>query len=157
MRLDTHYEGKSVIGTITARPSNYSSCFGKPGSTTVGQPPASKENGFNLIVNELNKKAKSGLHLTSKQIKEQFKTYQSRYGKAKKESSSTGFGLTEEDQSKGIITISQKLNLMCPCYEQIDHIFGSLCHNRGTPGTITGILSVLLTGHREMNKEAQKI
>ncbi|CAH7674819.1 hypothetical protein PPACK8108_LOCUS9748 [Phakopsora pachyrhizi] len=53
-------------------------------------------------------------------------TYQSRYGKAKKESSSTGFGLTEEDQSKGIITISQKLNLMYPCYEQMDHIFGSL-------------------------------
>ncbi|CAH7671823.1 hypothetical protein PPACK8108_LOCUS6651 [Phakopsora pachyrhizi] len=87
-------------------PSNYSSCFGKPGSTTVGQPPASKENGFNLMVNELNKKTK--------------------YEKAKKESSSTGFGLTEEDQSKGIITISQKLNLMCPCYEQMDHIFGSL-------------------------------
>ncbi|CAH7688534.1 hypothetical protein PPACK8108_LOCUS23500 [Phakopsora pachyrhizi] len=58
----------------------------------------------------------------------------------KKTNSLTGFGLTEEDQSKGIITISQKLNLMCPCYEQMsvwsccadsqadkmDHIFGSL-------------------------------
>ncbi|KAI8461231.1 hypothetical protein BY996DRAFT_6609157 [Phakopsora pachyrhizi] len=52
------------------------------------------------MVNNLNKKTKSGLHLTSKQMKDQFKTYQSRYGKVKKESSSTGFGLTEEDQSK---------------------------------------------------------
>ncbi|CAH7686946.1 hypothetical protein PPACK8108_LOCUS21658 [Phakopsora pachyrhizi] len=60
------------------------------------------------MVSELNKKTKSGLHLTSKQMKDQFKTYRSQYGKAKKESSSTGFGLTEEDQSKGIITISQK-------------------------------------------------
>ncbi|CAH7669241.1 hypothetical protein PPACK8108_LOCUS3827 [Phakopsora pachyrhizi] len=116
----------AIICAWLSKPSKYSSCFGKPGSTTVGQPPASKENGFNLMVNELNKKTKSGLHLTSKQMKEQFKTYQSQYGKAKKESSSTGFGLTEEDQSKGFITISQKLNLMCPCYEQMDHIFGSL-------------------------------
>ncbi|CAH7665908.1 hypothetical protein BY996DRAFT_6575452 [Phakopsora pachyrhizi] len=87
-----------IICAWLSKPSNYSSCFGKPGSTTVGRPPASKENGFNLMVNELNKKTNS----------------------------STGFGLTEEDQSKGIITISQKLNLMCPCYEQMDHIFGSL-------------------------------
>ncbi|KAI8442826.1 hypothetical protein BY996DRAFT_6573393 [Phakopsora pachyrhizi] len=116
----------SIICTWLSKALNYSSCFGKPGSTTIGQPPASKENGFNLMVNELKKKTKSGLHLTSKQMKDQFKTYQSQYGKAKKESSSTGFGLTEEDQSKGIIRISQKLNLMCPCYEQMDHIFGSL-------------------------------
>ncbi|KAI8454575.1 hypothetical protein BY996DRAFT_8478186 [Phakopsora pachyrhizi] len=116
----------AIICAWLSKPSNYSSCFGKPGSTTVGQPPASKENGFNHMVNELNKKTKSGLHLTSKQMKDQFKTYQSRYGKAKKESSFTGFGLTEEDQSKGIITITQKLNLICPCYEQMDHIFGSL-------------------------------
>ncbi|KAI8445601.1 hypothetical protein BY996DRAFT_6611184 [Phakopsora pachyrhizi] len=81
-----------------ATPSNYSSSFGKPGSTTTGQPSASKENGFNCMVNELNKKTNS----------------------------STGFGLTEEDQTKGIITISQKLNLKCPCYEQMDHIFGFL-------------------------------
>ncbi|KAI8461059.1 hypothetical protein BY996DRAFT_8683451 [Phakopsora pachyrhizi] len=116
----------AIICAWLSKPSNYSSCFGKPGSTTVGRPPASKENGFNLMVNELNKKTKFGLHLTSKQMKDRFKTYRSRYGKAKKESSSTGFGLTEEDQCKGIITISQKLNLMCPCYEQMDHIFGSL-------------------------------
>ncbi|CAH7689234.1 hypothetical protein PPACK8108_LOCUS24261 [Phakopsora pachyrhizi] len=116
----------AIISAWLSNPSNYSFCFGKPGSTTVGQLPASKENGFNLMLDELNKKTKSGLHLTSKQMKDRFKTYQSQYGKAKKESSSTGFGLTEEYQSKVIITISQKLNLMCPCYEQMDHIFGSL-------------------------------
>ncbi|KAI8447125.1 hypothetical protein BY996DRAFT_6515058 [Phakopsora pachyrhizi] len=92
----------AIICAWLSRPSNYSSCFGKPGSTTIGQPPASKENGFNLMA------------------------YQSSYGKAKKKSSSTGFGLKEEDQRKGIITISQKLNLMFPSYEQMDHIFGWL-------------------------------
>ncbi|CAH7687198.1 hypothetical protein PPACK8108_LOCUS21947 [Phakopsora pachyrhizi] len=95
----------SSICAWLSKPSNYSSCSGKPGSTTIGRQPASKENGFNLMVNELNKKTK---------------------WKGQKESSSRGFGLTEEDQTKGIITISQKLNLMCPCYEQMVHIFGSL-------------------------------
>ncbi|CAH7683203.1 hypothetical protein PPACK8108_LOCUS16597 [Phakopsora pachyrhizi] len=36
---------------------------------TIGQPLASKDNGFNLVVNKLNKKTKLGLHLTSKQMK----------------------------------------------------------------------------------------
>ncbi|KAI8443028.1 hypothetical protein BY996DRAFT_6467483 [Phakopsora pachyrhizi] len=76
----------TIICAWLSKTSNYSSCFGKPGSTTIGQPPASKENRFNLMVNELNKKTKLGLHLTSKQMKDCFKTYRSRYGKAKKES-----------------------------------------------------------------------
>ncbi|KAI8461618.1 hypothetical protein BY996DRAFT_6556254 [Phakopsora pachyrhizi] len=76
----------TIICAWLSKTSNYSSCFGKPSSTTIGQPPASKENRFNLMVNELNKKTKLGLHLTSKQMKDCFKTYRSRYGKAKKES-----------------------------------------------------------------------
>ncbi|CAH7673507.1 hypothetical protein PPACK8108_LOCUS8371 [Phakopsora pachyrhizi] len=64
-------DGYAIICAWLSKPSNYSSCL----------------NGFNLMVNELNKKTKL---------------------------------------TKGIITISQKLNLMCPCYEQMDHIFGSL-------------------------------
>ncbi|CAH7666718.1 hypothetical protein PPACK8108_LOCUS1069 [Phakopsora pachyrhizi] len=35
----------AIICSWLIMPSNYSSCFGKPGSTTIGQPPASKENG----------------------------------------------------------------------------------------------------------------
>ncbi|CAH7688299.1 hypothetical protein PPACK8108_LOCUS23244 [Phakopsora pachyrhizi] len=60
----------AIICAWLSKPSNYSSCFGKHGSTNIGQPPASKENGFNLMVNELKKKTKLGLHLTSKQMKE---------------------------------------------------------------------------------------
>ncbi|CAH7677063.1 hypothetical protein BY996DRAFT_6497228 [Phakopsora pachyrhizi] len=91
----------AIICTCLSKHSNYSSCFSKPGSTTIGQPSASKENRFNLMVNELNKKTKLGLHLTSKQMKDSLKAYRSRYGKAKKEISSTGFGLTEEDHNQG--------------------------------------------------------
>ncbi|KAI8445579.1 hypothetical protein BY996DRAFT_6545039 [Phakopsora pachyrhizi] len=94
------YQAQSIWSKTTG--ATDFSCCSKPGSTTIGQPRASKENGFNLM------------------------TYQSQYGKAKKESSSTGFGLTEEGQSKVIIKISKKLNFTCPCYEQMDHIFGSL-------------------------------
>ncbi|KAI8449819.1 hypothetical protein BY996DRAFT_6580512 [Phakopsora pachyrhizi] len=96
----------------------------KTGNDRTGYEKGHKETGKTHMTGQDEKRTKevqssnSGLEI--------IQTYQSRYGKAKKESSSTGFGLTEEYQSKGIITISQKLNLMYPCYEQMDHIFGSL-------------------------------
>ncbi|CAH7672977.1 hypothetical protein PPACK8108_LOCUS7830 [Phakopsora pachyrhizi] len=58
-------------------------------------------------------------------MKEQFKTYKAKYVKAKKASDFTGFGVSEDDQSNGIITITQKLKIFCACFEQMDVIFGS--------------------------------
>ncbi|KAI8450072.1 hypothetical protein BY996DRAFT_6461692 [Phakopsora pachyrhizi] len=89
------------------------------------RPPASKKNRYALMAAEFNQKSKSGLNISSKQIKERFKTYKAKYVRAKKMSDSIGFGVSEDDQSKGIITISQKLNNICPCFEQMDVIFGS--------------------------------
>ncbi|CAH7672896.1 hypothetical protein PPACK8108_LOCUS7732 [Phakopsora pachyrhizi] len=109
-----------VLAEAGKVPSNYSFCFGKPGSTTIGQPPASKENGFNLMVNELNKKTKP----------------------SKKESSSNGFLVKEEDKNNSIITISQKLNIMCPCYGHTDHIFGSLPNVNPLGGEATPTLVI---------------
>ncbi|CAH7686509.1 hypothetical protein PPACK8108_LOCUS21164 [Phakopsora pachyrhizi] len=48
----------AIICAWLSKHSNYSYCFGKPGSTTISGPLASKENGYNLMVNELNKKPK---------------------------------------------------------------------------------------------------
>ncbi|KAI8445000.1 hypothetical protein BY996DRAFT_6607405, partial [Phakopsora pachyrhizi] len=80
-------------------PSNYSSSFGKPGSTTTtGQPSASKENGFNCMVNELNK---------TKELIHRLWPYRRR-------------------SNQGYHHNLPKLNLKCPCYEQMDHIFGFL-------------------------------
>ncbi|KAI8453513.1 hypothetical protein BY996DRAFT_6527756 [Phakopsora pachyrhizi] len=110
-------EDYSIICMWLSKPSNFSACFGRP--------PASKENGYALMAAEVNQKSKSGLNISSKQMKERFKTYKAKYVKAKKMGDSTGFGVSEDDQSKGIITISQKLNNLCPCFEQMDVIFGS--------------------------------
>ncbi|CAH7674675.1 hypothetical protein PPACK8108_LOCUS9597 [Phakopsora pachyrhizi] len=60
----------------------------------IWRPIASKGNGYGLMAAEVNQKSKSGLNISSKQMKEQFKTY-----KAKKLSDSTGFGVSEDDQS----------------------------------------------------------
>ncbi|CAH7689092.1 hypothetical protein PPACK8108_LOCUS24159 [Phakopsora pachyrhizi] len=115
----------SIICMCLSKPSNFGACFGKAGKTTIGRPPASKENGYALMAAEVNQKSKNGLNISSKQMKEQFKTYKAKYVKAKKLSASTGFGISEDDQSKGIITILQKLNTICPCFDQMDVIFGS--------------------------------
>ncbi|CAH7689937.1 hypothetical protein PPACK8108_LOCUS25122 [Phakopsora pachyrhizi] len=117
-------EDYSIICMWLSKPLNFSACFGQAGKTTVRRPPASKENGYALMAAEVNQKSKSGLNISSKQMKEWFKTYKAKYVKAKKMGDSTGFGVSEDDQSKGIITISQKLNNLCPCFEQIDVIFG---------------------------------
>ncbi|MBW0556292.1 hypothetical protein O181_096007 [Austropuccinia psidii MF-1] len=43
---------------------------------------------------------------------------------AKKFEHSTGAGITEEDESKGIKSMSEKLESMCPCYAEMDVLFG---------------------------------
>ncbi|KAI8460334.1 hypothetical protein BY996DRAFT_6583653 [Phakopsora pachyrhizi] len=101
-------EDYSIICMWLSKPSNFSACFGQAGKTTVGRPPASNGNVYALMAAEVNQKSKSGLKISSKQMKEH---------------DSTGFGVSEDDQSKGIITISQMLNNICPCFEQMDVIF----------------------------------
>ena len=43
---------------------------------------------------------------------------------AKKFENLTGAGITEEDESKGIKSMSEKLESMCPCYAEMDVLFG---------------------------------
>ncbi|MBW0496644.1 hypothetical protein O181_036359 [Austropuccinia psidii MF-1] len=43
---------------------------------------------------------------------------------AKKFENLTGAGITEEDESKGIKLMSENLESMCPCYAEMDVLFG---------------------------------
>ncbi|MBW0519500.1 hypothetical protein O181_059215, partial [Austropuccinia psidii MF-1] len=43
---------------------------------------------------------------------------------AKKFENLTGAGITEEDESKGIKSMSEKLEIMCLCYAEMDVLFG---------------------------------
>ncbi|MBW0579208.1 hypothetical protein O181_118923 [Austropuccinia psidii MF-1] len=104
--------------------SNFKSCFGTSGSTSIGRPPSSKQNGFQLMAIEVNKKSQNFLNLSSSSIQYQWKTYKKKYMAAKKFENSTGDGLTEEDESKGIKSMSEKIESMCPFYAEMDLLFG---------------------------------
>ncbi|MBW0582744.1 hypothetical protein O181_122459 [Austropuccinia psidii MF-1] len=43
---------------------------------------------------------------------------------AKKFENLPGAGITEEDESKGIKSMSENLESMCPCYSEMDVLFG---------------------------------
>lgn len=58
-------------------------------------------------------------------MKEWFKRYKAEYHRTKYLSTyGTGFGLTEEDNLKGIYSIMDKLDDMCPFFSKIDKLFG---------------------------------
>ena len=86
--------------------SNFESCFGTSGSTTIGRPPSSKQHGFQLMAIEVNKKSRNRLNLSSSSIRDQWRTYKKKYMAAKKFENLTGAGITEEDESKGIKSMS---------------------------------------------------
>ncbi|MBW0549062.1 hypothetical protein O181_088777 [Austropuccinia psidii MF-1] len=79
--------------------SDFESCLGTSGSTSIGRPPSSKQHGFQLMAIE-------------------------KYMAAKKFKNLTGAGITEEDESKGIKSMSEKLESIFPCYAKMDVLFG---------------------------------
>ncbi|MBW0523379.1 hypothetical protein O181_063094, partial [Austropuccinia psidii MF-1] len=94
------------------------------GSTSIGRPPSSKQQGFQLMAIEVNKKSRNRLNLSSCSIRDRWRTYKKKYMAAKKFENLTGAGITEEDESKGIKSMSEKLESMCPCYAEMDVLFG---------------------------------
>ncbi|MBW0502970.1 hypothetical protein O181_042685 [Austropuccinia psidii MF-1] len=113
----------TIINWLSVK-SNFESCFGTSGSPSIGRHPSSKQHGFQLIAIELNKKSQNGLNLSSRSIRDQWKTYKKKYMAAKKFENLTGAGINEEDESKGIKSMSEKLESMCTCYAEMDVLFG---------------------------------
>ena len=105
---------------------NFESCFGIGGKTTAGQSQSTKNNGFRLLADELKKRSKGRMSLTPKKMRERFRTYKLNYIKANRFSQSTGAGVTESDIEKGIHTLKDKLEDICPYYEKMDKLFGSM-------------------------------
>ncbi|MBW0580110.1 hypothetical protein O181_119825 [Austropuccinia psidii MF-1] len=104
--------------------SNFESCFGTSGSKSIGRPPSSKQHGFQIMAIEVNKKSQNRLNLSSSSIQDQWRTYKKKYVAAKRFKSLTGAGIMEEDESKGIKSMSKKLESMCPCYAEMAVLFG---------------------------------
>ncbi|MBW0544008.1 hypothetical protein O181_083723 [Austropuccinia psidii MF-1] len=112
-----------IINWLTHK-SNFDACFGTGGSTLVGRPPSSKKNGFHLMAIEVNKKSQHRLNLSATSIGDQWHTYKKKYTTAKKFENLTWAGITEEDEKKGMHTMSDKLESMCPCFAEMDSLFG---------------------------------
>ncbi|MBW0543399.1 hypothetical protein O181_083114 [Austropuccinia psidii MF-1] len=102
----------TIINWLSIK-SNFKSCFGTSGSTSIGRPPSSNKHGFQLMAIEVNKKSQNCLSLSSNKIQDQWQTYKKKYMAAKKFKHLTGAGLMEEDESKGIKSMSEKLESMC--------------------------------------------
>ncbi|MBW0468554.1 hypothetical protein O181_008269 [Austropuccinia psidii MF-1] len=113
----------AIINWLSVK-SNFESCFGTSGLTSIGRPPLSKQHGFQLIAIEVNKKSCNCLNLSSSSIGDQWQTYKKKYMAENKFKNLTGAGITEEDESKGIKLMSEKLECMCPCYAEMDVLFG---------------------------------
>ncbi|MBW0575902.1 hypothetical protein O181_115617 [Austropuccinia psidii MF-1] len=113
----------TIINWLSVK-SNFKSCFGTSGSTSIGRPPSSKKHGFQLMAIEVNKKSQNLLKLSSSSIQAQWKTYKKKYMAEKKFKNLTGAGITEEDENKGIKSMSEKLESICPCYAEMDVLFG---------------------------------
>ncbi|MBW0461138.1 hypothetical protein O181_000853 [Austropuccinia psidii MF-1] len=104
--------------------SNFKSCFGTSGSTSIGRPPSSKQHGVELMAIEVNKKSQNCLNISSSSIQDQWQTYKKKYMTAKKFKNSTWDGIMEEYEVKGIKSMGEKLERMCPCYAKMDVLFG---------------------------------
>ncbi|MBW0535151.1 hypothetical protein O181_074866, partial [Austropuccinia psidii MF-1] len=73
---------------------------------------------------EVKKKSQNHLNLSSSSIQDQWQTYKKKYMAAKKFKNLTGAEITEEDENKGIKSMSEKLESICPCYAEMDVLFG---------------------------------
>ncbi|MBW0541908.1 hypothetical protein O181_081623 [Austropuccinia psidii MF-1] len=87
----------TIINRLSVK-SNFESCFGTSGPTSIVRPLSSKQNGFQLMVIEVNKNSLNRLNLSSSSIQDQWRTYKKKYMAAKKFKNSTGAGITEEDE-----------------------------------------------------------
>jgi hypothetical protein len=66
----------------------------------------------------------SNISWTAYQAKNRFETYLSFYKKAKLASEQPGWCVNDEDIAKGIKTIEQKLETLCPYFKEMDALFG---------------------------------
>ncbi|MBW0582212.1 hypothetical protein O181_121927 [Austropuccinia psidii MF-1] len=76
---------------------------------------------FSLFACYLNNQNR-GLNLTGRNCQQRFATYKAKYIATNRFSKETGAGLTMEEL--GGLTLSAKLETMCPCYDRMDQLFG---------------------------------
>ena len=103
---------------------NFKLLHGRSGQTSVGRPSGNSTSGFSLLATLISKQSKGCLNLNMRSMWERFQWHKQKYMATKTLSSKTGFGVTDEDRSNGIYTLVSKLDNLCPCYQQMDNLYG---------------------------------
>jgi hypothetical protein len=92
-----------------------------------GKTPTKTEGYKELAVyfNSCRVNSKGFVPLTPKSIQNQWQYYFNKYRKLKQcIMAETGYGVTDEDRERGIVTIDQKNDDLCPYYERMDSLYG---------------------------------
>ncbi|MBW0530500.1 hypothetical protein O181_070215, partial [Austropuccinia psidii MF-1] len=109
------------ICTYLEDTNNCKALFGEVKKTRIGEPLMTKTAAFSLFACYLNNQNR-GLNLTGRNCQQRFATYKAKYIATNRFAKETGAGLTMEEL--GGLTLSAKLEAMCPCYDRMDQLFG---------------------------------
>ncbi|KAI9237430.1 MAG: hypothetical protein BYD32DRAFT_436607 [Podila humilis] len=103
---------------------NLAAVCGISGKTPIGKGMKSPRQGCTELAEIVSRKSKGRISIEPRVMKERFKRYKSKYYKTKTMSLGTGFGITKEDRLKGIYSIADKLDNVCPFFSKMDKLFG---------------------------------
>ncbi|MBW0466337.1 hypothetical protein O181_006052 [Austropuccinia psidii MF-1] len=100
---------------------NYNHLFGKNTKTSIGEKLMTRTAAYELFAGYLNS-LNPGLELNGRHCAQRFSTYKKKYVMTRDWARQTGAGLNEDELG---MTMSQKLDMMCPCFKRMDQIFGN--------------------------------
>ncbi|KAF9206343.1 hypothetical protein BGZ59_011731 [Podila verticillata] len=103
---------------------NFAAVCGISGKTPIGKGMKSPRQGWTELAEIVSRKCKGRISIEPRVMKERFKRYKSKHYKTKTMSLGTGFGITKEDRLKGIYSIADKLDNVCPFFSKMDKLFG---------------------------------
>ncbi|MBW0513564.1 hypothetical protein O181_053279 [Austropuccinia psidii MF-1] len=95
---------------------NYNHLFGKNTKTSIGERLMTRTAEYELFTGYLSS-LNPGLELNGQHCAQSFSTYKKKYVMAR-----DWAGLNKDELG---MTMSQKLDMMCPCFKQMDQIFGN--------------------------------
>ncbi|KAL6569979.1 hypothetical protein OROMI_014493 [Orobanche minor] len=109
-------EQYALILNFLEDPQNKAKIWGVPGKTDVGVAPPRKIEDWKELATIINSRFRSKFNLD---MADCWRTYMNKYTAAREKSSSTGFGVTDEDKKRNIHTVQAKLDMICPHYERM--------------------------------------
>ncbi|KAF8929568.1 hypothetical protein BGZ52_002054, partial [Haplosporangium bisporale] len=116
-------EDYEVIHGWLGSKANFESVFGHSRQTPVGNLRSPQE-AWDELAELLRSRSKNRLGVDGRGVKERFVRYKASYRRVQALHRETGFGITEADRKKGILSLEAKRERLCPFYETMDKLFG---------------------------------